>query len=155
MTTELDADTHNDNWLPRDMAASQPSDTEDVAQEEAVMQRKMKPSGKSVTDHCQVLCMLLSSLQFYFLLQFLFLSILMFTLGISPYQNKGGWCKRAWMCWKCAFLGLVYLKSKWPVSWVILVVQRVTSPAGMWCKQRSFKLCNDFFVSVWLYLALP
>lgn len=44
MTMELDADTDSDKWLPRDMAVSQPSDTEDILQEEAEMQGKEKGS---------------------------------------------------------------------------------------------------------------
>lgn len=44
MTMELDADTDSDKWLPRDMAVSQPSDTEDILQEEAETQGKEKGS---------------------------------------------------------------------------------------------------------------
>ena len=44
MTIELDADTYSDKRLPRAVAASQPSDTEDIPQEEAVMQGKEKGS---------------------------------------------------------------------------------------------------------------
>lgn len=62
--------------------------------------KKRTPSGKPVTDHCHVLCILVFSIQFYFLLQFLFLSILMFTLGNLFFQINGNWFKRAYLCYK-------------------------------------------------------
>lgn len=54
-------------------------------------ERKRKPLGKSVTDHCHALCTLLSSIQFYFLVQFPSLCILMCTLGILLQQINGSW----------------------------------------------------------------
>jgi len=37
LTIDLDADTYSDKQLPRGMAASQPSGTDDIPQEAAVM----------------------------------------------------------------------------------------------------------------------
>lgn len=39
---ELDANTYSDKQLPRDMDASQSSDTEDIPQQAEIMQKKEK-----------------------------------------------------------------------------------------------------------------
>lgn len=88
----------SDKQLPRDMDASQSSDTEDILQQAAIMQGKEKGSPLVNLSLTIVMPSAHYSIWFYFLVQFPSLCILMCTLGILLHEINGSWCKRACQC---------------------------------------------------------